>query len=759
MNNKFIVIRNFLFLILLISFTQCNKNQQKKLETSTKNFVLELLNKMTLEEKIGQMTQYNGFWDVTGPVPEKGDNKIKYEHLKKGLVGAVLNVKGVNEVRKIQEIAVNETRLGIPLLFGFDVIHGYKTISPIPLAEAASWNLEAIEKSAQMAATEASAVGINWTFAPMLDISRDPRWGRVMEGSGEDPFLASQIGVARIKGFQGKDLKAVNTIAATAKHFAGYGFAESGRDYNTVDVGTSTLYNVIFPPFKAAIENNVQTVMNSFNVINGIPATANKWLQRDILKNKWNFKGFVVSDWGSGLEMIEHGYAKDLNEVAVLSANAGSDMDMESYAYAKELKKAVEAGKVDIKIIDEAVERILNVKFELGLFDDPFKYCNIEREKSTVYKKEFQETVLDMARESIVLLKNTNNVLPLNKNQKNIAVIGALANDKNSPLGSWRIGSDDSTAISVIEGLQKYSNNISYSVGANLIKSKPTFIDELVINNTDKTGFKEAIDLAKKSSIVIMVLGEHGFQSGEGRSRSDLGLPGVQQELLEEVYKVNSNIILVLMNGRPLTISWANDHLPAIVEVWQLGSQSGNAIADVLFGAYNPNGKLPMTFPKSVGQIPLYYNHFNTGRPGPKKEVFWSHYSDISNKPLYPFGFGLSYSKFVYSNLKVKPLSNNSFKVSVSVKNVGRFTGKEIIQLYVKDIVASVVRPVKELKGFQKLEFKAKEEKIVEFILTEKELGFYNNDGQFIIEPGEFEIMVGANSENVLMKKIRLKQF
>lgn len=759
MNNKFIVIRNFLFLILLISFTQCNKNQQKKLETSTKNFVLELLNKMTLEEKIGQMTQYNGFWDVTGPVPEKGDNKIKYEHLKKGLVGAVLNVKGVNEVRKIQEIAVNETRLGIPLLFGFDVIHGYKTISPIPLAEAASWNLEAIEKSAQMAATEASAVGINWTFAPMLDISRDPRWGRVMEGSGEDPFLASQIGVARIKGFQGKDLKAVNTIAATAKHFAGYGFAESGRDYNTVDVGTSTLYNVIFPPFKAAIENNVQTVMNSFNVINGIPATANKWLQRDILKNKWNFKGFVVSDWGSGLEMIEHGYAKDLNEVAVLSANAGSDMDMESYAYAKELKKAVETGKVDIKIIDEAVERILNVKFELGLFDAPFKYCNIEREKSTVYKKEFQETVLDMARESIVLLKNTNNVLPLNKNQKNIAVIGALANDKNSPLGSWRIGSDDSTAISVIEGLQKYSNNISYSVGANLIKSKPTFIDELVINNTDKTGFKEAIDLAQKSSIVIMVLGEHGFQSGEGRSRSDLGLPGVQQELLEEVYKVNSNIILVLMNGRPLTISWANDHLPAIVEAWQLGSQSGNAIADVLFGAYNPNGKLPMTFPKSVGQIPLYYNHFNTGRPGPKKEVFWSHYSDISNKPLYPFGFGLSYSKFDYSNLKVKPLSNNSFKVSVSVKNVGRFTGKEIIQLYVRDIVASVVRPVKELKGFQKLEFKSNEEKIVEFILTEKELGFYNNDGQFIIEPGEFEIMVGANSENVLMKKIRLKQF
>lgn len=759
MNNKFIVIRNFLFLILLISFTQCNKNQQKKLETSTKNFVLELLNKMTLEEKIGQMTQYNGFWDVTGPVPEKGDNKIKYEHLKKGLVGAVLNVKGVNEVRKIQEIAVKETRLGIPLLFGFDVIHGYKTISPIPLAEAASWNLEAIEKSAQMAATEASAVGINWTFAPMLDISRDPRWGRVMEGSGEDPFLASQIGVARIKGFQGKDLKAVNTIAATAKHFAGYGFAESGRDYNTVDVGTSTLYNVIFPPFKAAIENNVQTVMNSFNVINGIPATANKWLQRDILKNKWNFKGFVVSDWGSGLEMIEHGYAKDLNEVAVLSANAGSDMDMESYAYAKELKKAVETGKVDIKIIDEAVERILNVKFELGLFDAPFKYCNIEREKSTVYKKEFQETVLDMARESIVLLKNTNNVLPLNKNQKNIAVIGALANDKNSPLGSWRIGSDDSTAISVIEGLQKYSNNISYSVGANLIKSKPTFIDELVINNTDKTGFKEAIDLAQKSSIVIMVLGEHGFQSGEGRSRSDLGLPGVQQELLEEVYKVNSNIILVLMNGRPLTISWANDHLPAIVEAWQLGSQSGNAIADVLFGAYNPNGKLPMTFPKSVGQIPLYYNHFNTGRPGPKKEVFWSHYSDISNKPLYPFGFGLSYSKFDYSNLKVKPLSNNSFKVSVSVKNVGRFTGKEIIQLYVRDIVASVVRPVKELKGFQKLEFKSNEEKIVEFILTEKELGFYNNDGQFIIEPGEFEIMVGANSENVLMKKIRLKQF
>jgi beta-glucosidase len=590
----------------------------------------------------------------------------------------------------------------------------------------------------------------------MVDITRDARWGRVMEGAGEDPYLGSKIGAARIKGFQGDDLSADNTIAATAKHFAGYGFAESGRDYNTVDIGTSTLYNIIFPPFKAAVEADVKTVMNSFNVINGIPATANTFLQRDILKNKWKFNGFVISDWGSGAEMIDHGFAKDLEQVAVLSANAGSDMDMESYAYVTHLKEAVESGKVDIKVIDDAVKRILKVKFELGLFDDPYKYCNAEREKKLIYHPDHQAAVLDMAKKSIVLLRNailpgkTTTLLPLGKNQKRIAVIGALANDKNSPLGSWRIGSDDSSAVSFLEGLKKYTPQFTYAKGADLIIGPASFANEVKINETDKSEFKAAIDLAKKSEVVIMVLGEHGFQSGEGRSRTRLDLPGVQQELLEEVYKVNKNIILVLMNGRPLAITWADKHIPAILETWQLGSQTGNAIAQVLFGDYNPAGKLPMTFPRSVGQVPIYYNHYSTGRPTPKDVVFWSHYGDELNTPLYPFGHGLSYTHFEYSSLKIDDKDPAKIKVSVTLKNSGKREGEEVVQLYISDKVASVVRPVKELKGFQKINLKAGELRNVEFILTDAELGFYNNTGEFIVEPGEFGIMIGTNSQEGL---------
>ncbi len=709
--------------------------------------VITLLGKMTLDEKVGQMNQYNGFWNITGPIPKNGNAKLKYDHLKMGLVGAVLNVKGVENVRKLQEIVVKQSRLGIPLLFGFDVIHGQKTLSPIPLAEAASWDLEAIEKSAHMAATEASAMGINWTFAPMVDITRDARWGRVMEGAGEDTYLGSKIGVARVHGFQGDDLAATNTIAACVKHFAGYGFAEGGRDYNTVDVGTATLYNVILPPFKATVDAGVATVMNSFNVLNGIPATANKFLQRDILKNKWLFKGFVVSDWGSGSEMMAHGFAKDLKQVAELAANAGSDMDMESYAYITHLKALVEEGKVDIKLIDDAVKRILRIKFQLGLFDDPYKYCNADREKTEVGNPKHQATVLDMAKKSIVLLKNEKQLLPLNKNQQKIAVIGALADDKNSPLGSWRIGSDDSSGVSFLEGFKKYTNNYKYVKGADVIVGKASFINELKINETDKSGFQAAINLAKQSSVVIMVLGEHGFQTGEGRSRSKLDLPGVQQQLLEAVYKVNQNIILVLMNGRPLAITWADEHIPVILETWQLGSQTGNAIAQVLFGDYNPAGKLPMTFPRSVGQEPLYYNHYNTGRPGPINLVFWSHYSDESYKPLYPFGYGLSYSKFDYSDFKIDNSNQAAVTISVTVKNIGKFTGEEVTQLYIHDKIASVVRPVKELKGFQKFMLKAGESKVITFILTDKELGFYNNDGEFIVEPGEFEVMVGTNSQ------------
>jgi beta-glucosidase len=733
---------------LLMPLVSLSQSVSVKSETDKK--VDALLKKMTLEEKVGQMNQYNGFWEITGPVPNEGNAKLKYDHLKKGLVGSVLNVKGVENVRKLQEIVVKESRLGIPLLFGFDVIHGHKTLFPIPLAESASWDLKAIERSARVSAIEASAVGINWTFAPMVDISRDARWGRVMEGAGEDPYLGSKVGVARIKGFQGDDLSKNNTIAATAKHLAGYGFAEAGRDYNTVDIGTSTLYNVVLPPFQAAVENNVKTVMNSFNVLNGIPATANKFLQRDILKSKWNFKGFVVSDWGSGYEMIDHGFAENLEQVAEQSANAGSDMDMESYAYITHLKSLVDKGKVSMAVIDDAVKRILKVKFELGLFDDPYRYCSPEREKTLLYHPEHIASALDMAKKSIVLLKNEKQLLPLSKGQKKIAIIGALANENNSPLGSWRVGSDDSSAISVLDGLKKYTSDYRYAKGADVVLGPVNFINELIINKTDKSGFNEAVELARNSEVVIMVLGEHGFQTGEGRSRSELDLPGVQQQLLEEVYKVNQNIVLVLMNGRPLILNWADEHIPAILETWQLGMQSGHAIAEVLFGDYNPGGKLTMTFPRNLGQLPIYYNYFSTGRPGPKPEVFWSHYSDAVNQPLYPFGYGLSYTSFSYSDLKVDATNSSQIKVNISVKNIGKRSGEEVVQLYIRDKISSTVRPVKELKGFQKVQINPGEIKELQFILTDKELGFYNGEGQFLVEKGEFEVMVGTNSQDLL---------
>jgi beta-glucosidase len=729
--------------IIISMFAVAQNSKQAKMES----FIESLLQKMTLEEKVGQMNQYNGFWDITGPAPANGDAKMKYENLRKGLVGSVLNVKGVENVRKLQEMVVKESRLGIPLIFGFDVIHGQKTLSPIPLGEAASWDLAAIEKSARIAAVEASAMGINWTFAPMVDISRDARWGRVMEGGGEDPYLGSLIGVARVKGFQGSDLSAPNTIAATAKHFAGYGFSEAGRDYNTVDVGTTTLYNIIFPPFKALVDNDVKTVMNSFNVLNGVPSTANKFLQRDILKDKWKFNGFVISDWGSGGEMMAHGFAKDLKQVAELSANAGSDMDMESYAYVTHLAQLVNDGKVSMAVVDDAVKRILRVKYELGLFEDPYRYCNAQREKEMVGHPDHMAGVLDMAKKSIVLLKNDRQLLPLKKSQQKIAVIGPLAADKNSPLGSWRIGSDDNTAVSVLEGLKKFSSNVTYTKGADLVLGSTAFINEVKINETDKSGFAAAVKLAKESAVVIMVLGEHGFQSGEGRSRTKLDLPGVQQQLLEAVYKVNKNIVLVLMNGRPLAIPWAAEKIPAIVEAWQLGTQSGNAIAEVLFGGYNPSGKLPMTFPRSVGQVPIYYNHMSTGRPGPIDLVFWSHYIDESNKPLYPFGYGLSYTSFKYAGLQIDESNPAAIKVSATVTNTGNYEGEEVAQLYIHDKVAAIVRPVKELKSFSKFSLKPGESRKVEFTLTDKELGFYTGEGEFVVEPGEFEVMVGGSSD------------
>ncbi|KQS53301.1 MAG: beta-glucosidase BglX [Flavobacteriaceae bacterium] len=731
------------------SSRQHNFSEKNRLPIDRK--VDSVLKLMTLEEKVGQMNQYNGFWDVTGPVPKDGQAAKKYENLKKGLVGSMLNVRGVKDVRALQKIAVEETRLGIPLIFGFDVVHGYKTISPIPLAEAASWDLEAMKKSAEIAAAESAVAGLNWTFAPMVDISRDARWGRVMEGAGEDPYLGSQIAIARVKGFQGDKFNEFR-LAACTKHFAGYGFAESGRDYNTVDISDNTLHNIILPPFKATVDAGVLTFMNSFNELEGIPATGNSYLQRELLKKDWKFDGFVVSDWGSLGEMIPHGYAKDLKDAAMKAANAGSDMDMESYGYVSHLADLVKEGKVSEDKIDDAVRRILKVKFELGLFDNPYKYCDENREKEYTGKKEFHEGVLDMAKKSIVLLKNENSLLPLKKQGQKIAVIGALANDKTSPLGSWRIGADDNTAVSFLEGMANYKGNqITYEKGADVALGEPRFMLETKINTTDKSGFEKAIAAAKQADVVIMVLGEHGLQSGEGRSRSDITLPGVQQELLEAVYKVNPNIVLVLQNGRPLAIPWAAKNIPAIVEAWHLGTQSGHAIAQVLYGDYNPSGKLPMTFPRNVGQLPIYYNYKNTGRPSTDnpESVFWSHYTDIENTPLYPFGYGLSYSKFEYSNLKLDTKTlhkNGKIKVSVDVKNNSTVDGKEVVQLYIRDLIASATRPVRELKGFELTEIKAGQTKTVTFTINEKTIEFYSARKIWEAEPGDFQLFVGGSS-------------
>ncbi|RMB63859.1 beta-glucosidase BglX [Dokdonia sinensis] len=737
--------------------SKINQTDPKKEAIARK--VDSLLAIMTLEEKIGQMNQYNGFTDFTGPAPKGGDAERKYEYLRKGYVGSMLNVRGVKNVRAVQKIAVEESRLGIPLIIGFDVIHGYKTMAPIPLAEAASWDMEAIQRSAEVAAAEAAASGINWTFAPMVDISRDARWGRVMEGAGEDPFLGSDIAAARVRGFQGDDLSDPLTIAACAKHWAAYGFAEGGRDYNTSDIGTSTLYNVVFPPFKAAADAGVKTFMNSFNTLNGIPATGDKFLQREILKGKWDFEGFVISDWGSIKEMVDHGFAKDGKEAARLAVTAGSDMDMESDLYVTELAGLVKAGKVDEAMITDAARRILTVKFELGLFEDPYRYCDEAREKEVVYNEKYQEDVLDMARKSIVLLKNKGNLLPLKKQGQKIALIGALADDKSSPLGSWRIASDDGTAVSVKEGMEKYEGNtLTYAKGADVVTGDATFYRELNINETDTSAFAKAVSTARDADVVVMVLGEHGFMSGEGRSRTTLNMPGVQQELLEAVYAVNKNIVLVLNNGRPLVIDWAAENIPTIVEGWHLGSQAGNAIAHVLYGDYNPSGKLPMSFPRNVGQVPIYYNPKSTGRPNNAGDnlVFWSHYGDSENTPLYPFGHGLSYTTFKYSNMAVTPKASGA-TVKVTVTNTGTVEGKEIVQLYLQDPFASVTRPTRELKGYEAVMLVPGASKEITFELTGEELGFYNNQGEWIVESGDFNVWVGGSSDAKLMKSFELE--
>ena len=753
MKNLFYTFLSFLF---FISFQNPNLKDLKK-----EKFISDLISKMTIEEKAGQMNQYNGFWDATGQMPEGDYQKKRYNELKNGLVGSMLNVIGVKEIQALQKIAVEETRLGIPLIFGHDVIHGYKTIFPIPLAESSSWDLELMENSARVAAREASADGLHWTFAPMVDISRDARWGRVMEGAGEDSYLGSLVAKARVRGFQGNDLNDINTIVACAKHFAGYGFSEAGRDYNTTDFNQFTLHNTIMPPFKAAVDAGVRTFMNSFNTLDEIPATGHKHIQRNILKGDWGFDGFIVSDWGSIEQMIPHGFARDGNHAAELAVIAGSDMDMESSLYVSELAGLVKSGKVNIELIDDAVRRILRVKYELGLFDDPYKYCNIDRSNNELASDENMKVALEAAKKSIVLLKNNNQLLPLEKQGEKIAIIGPLANDKNSPLGNWRSQAVYNSASSVLEGMKNYNQNkLVFEKGVDLYYGKTNFHNRVKLNFDDRTGFDKAKLAAENSDIVIMVLGEEGNQSGEGRSRTNIGLPGLQLELLKEIYKINQNIVLVVMSGRPLDLTWADKNIPAIIQAWHLGSKSGEAIAEVLYGDYNPSGKLTMSFPRNVGQVPIYYNFKNTGRPSTSiEQVTNSGYADVVNSPLYSFGYGLSYTNFKYSNLSIdndKLDYNSKINISIDIENTGFYTGKEVVQLYLRDVVGSIARPMKELKGFKIIELSPGESQTVNFEIESSLLEFYTFNNKWEAENGKFHAFIGSNSDVVDYKEFYL---
>lgn len=705
-----------------------------------------VLRLMTLEEKVGQMNQYNGFWKATGPLPETGNPRARYDALRAGKIGAVLNVQGVAEVRALQRIAIEETRLGIPLLFGCDVIHGYKTLTPIPLAEAASWDLEAIEKSARNAAIEASAAGINWTFAPMVDMSRDPRWGRVMEGAGEDPYLGSRIATARVRGFQGDDLSKANTIAACAKHFAGYGFVQAGRDYHTTDFSAYTLYNTILPPFKAAKDAGVATFMNAFTAYNGVPATADSFLMRQLLKGQWAFDGLVVSDWGSIQEMMAHGYAASPEEAAVLAANAGCDMDMESDAYLNHLAAAVKAGKVPLAVVDDAVRRILRLKFTLGLFDDPYLYCNEKREMTLTGSNSIHQDAMDMAKKSMVLLENKG-VLPLAKNE-DVVLLGALANDRTAPLGNWRVSAEDETAIPLTTGLGAYFPELRFQPGPAAWKGNALFHRAIEINETDTSGWASALALAATAKTVVVALGEHGYQSGEGRSRAQIRLPGMQEDFLRALVAKHPRVVLVLFAGRPLIIpDDIRSQLGALLLAWQPGTHAGDAIAAVLMGDYNPSGRLPMTFPRHEGQIPLAYNDYTGGRPGPSNEVFWSHYNDMPNSPLYPFGYGLSYSNFVYGERKIERLTNGNYRLSVTVTNNSAVAGKETVQLYVKQKSASQgIPPGRQLVNFKQLWLPANKSATVSFELNREELTRFTARGELIQPSGAFEAWLVPHS-------------
>lgn len=711
-----------------------------------------LLKLMTLNEKVGQMNQYSSDFAATGPITLQGD---KQDQIRKGLLGSYLNVQGSERTRTLQSIAL-QSRLHIPLLFGQDVIHGIRTVFPIPLAEAASWDLPTIEQSSRVAAIEASAAGIHWTFAPMVDIARDPRWGRVMEGAGEDPYLGSLIATARVRGFQGKNLGDTDAVMACAKHFAAYGAAVGGRDYNSVDMSLRQLHEVYLAPFKAAAEAGAATFMNSFNDINGIPATANKYIQRTVLKGDWKFKGFVVSDWGSIGEMINHGYSANNKQAAEQASLAGSDMDMESRSYINNLATLVKEGKVPLSIVDDAVRRILRKKFELGLFDDPYKFCNEEREKREWNNNSHLQVARDIAKKSVVLLKNENvgtstALLPLSLS-KSIALIGPLVKDYAAMNGFWSYDwPDDSIRVSTLwQGIKNKRGTdagMYYARGCN-------------INDADTSMFAEAVTTAMKAEVVIINIGEARDMTGEAKSKSNLELPGVQELLVKRIIATGKPVVVLINAGRPLIFNWVADNVPAILYGWWLGTEAGNAVADVIYGSYNPAARLPISFPRTVGQIPIYYNHFNTGRPARNDSDvnYVAAYLDLKNSPRYPFGYGLSYTHFNYGDINLSDAviaKGKSITASIVVTNDGDYDGEEVVQLYIRDLVGSVVRPVLELKGFQKIMLKKGESKKISFVISEKDLRFYHDNLDYKAEAGEFKLFIGPSSKD--LKEIGFK--
>ncbi|GCC50266.1 beta-glucosidase BglX [Chryseotalea sanaruensis] len=742
-------------LILVFFFLACNT--EEKSSSSVNKKVDSLINVMTIEEKVGQLNFPVGDLFNTGPTVRTAESTRFNELIKEGKITGLFNVHGATYTARLQKIAVEESRLGIPLLFGADVIHGFKTVFPLPLAEAASWDTEAIELAARVAAIEATAAGINFNFAPMVDIARDARWGRVSEGAGEDPYLGSLIAAARVRGFQGANLSNANTLAACVKHFAAYGAPMGGRDYNTVDMSLQTLHETYLPPYRAAVEAGSATIMTSFNELNGIPATAHTYLLEEVLRKQWGFSGMVVSDWQSIGEMLDHGFVADSLEAAKKAMEAGTDMDMMADIYLKKIPVLIANGQLDQKVLNQAVRRVLELKFKLGLFDNPYLYSDTVREQNEIRSVSNLAAAHEVAKKSIVLLKNENNILPLAKDVKRLAVIGPLANNKEDMNGSWSFFGEAQHPVSILEGIKgkvSSSTKISFAEGCNLY-------------DNDQSKFADAIRIAKESDVVVMVLGESAVMNGEGASRADITLPGVQQQLLEAIHKTNKPIVVLLLNGRPLALEWMDKNIEGIVETWTLGSQAGLAVADVVFGDYNPAGKLPITFPRAVGQLPLYYNHKNTGRPylGKHEEplterVYRSRYRDVPNTPLYPFGFGLSYSTFEYSNLSLSKkslLDNETVSISVTVKNTSARDGEEVIQLYIRDLVASTTRPVKELKGFQKVLIKADEEKVITFTIGKDQLSFVNEALQTVTEPGRFQVMVGGNSAATLNDFFELK--